>query len=118
MASVKMHVKKGDEVVVISGGAKGRRGKVARVLRERRAVILEGSDERSKGGDARSREMKAQGASETEMEQRRLVKPVLHYLRKSNDRPQGGLLWLEGPIDASNVMKAEDFEARAARRQK
>ena len=116
MASVKMHVKKGDEVVVIAGGAKGRRGKIARVLRERRAVILEGTDERAKGADDRSREMKSQGASETEMEQRRLVKPVLHYLRKSQDRPQGGLLWLEGPIDASNVMKVEAFDARAARR--
>lgn len=47
MAS-KFHVKKGDEVVVITGSAKGRRGKVAEVMTSRQAVILEGNDERSK----------------------------------------------------------------------
>jgi large subunit ribosomal protein L24 len=97
MAS-KLHVKKGDEVVVISGSAKGRRGKIASVIVDKQRVVLEGTDERSKEQDDR----------------RRLVRPVLHYLRKSQQNPNGGLLWLEGPIHVSNVMKAEAYDAKRA----
>jgi large subunit ribosomal protein L24 len=93
------HVKKGDSVVVISGSARGRRGTIARILTGRQAVVLEGSDERSKEGDDR----------------RRLVKPVIHHLRRSQQNPQGGLLWLEGPIHVSNVMKADSYDARRGR---
>jgi len=93
---IRFHVRRGDEVIVISGSAKGRRGKITRVLTKRQAVVLEGTDERSKDQDDR----------------RRLVKPVLHSLRKSQQNPQGGLLWLEGPIHISNVMKAEEFARR------
>jgi len=94
----KFHVKKGDSVVVISGSAKGRRGTIARVLTARQSVVLEGTDERSKEGD----------------ERRRLVKPVIHHLRRSQQNPQGGLLWLEGAIHVSKVMKAESYDARRA----
>lgn len=96
----KFHVKKGDEVVVISGRSKGRRGKVTSVLAGRESVVLEGTDERSKEQDDKSR----------------LVKPVLHHLRKSQQNPNGGLLWLEGPIHVSNVMKAEVFDAKQAQK--
>ncbi|MEN9634211.1 MAG: hypothetical protein RL077_2615 [Verrucomicrobiota bacterium] len=95
MAS-KFHVKKGDEVVVITGSAKGRRGKIAEVMTSRQAVILEGTDERSKEQDDR----------------RRLVKPVLHYVKKNQENPSGALLWLESPIHVSNVMKADKYDAR------
>jgi len=74
--------------------------KVTRVLTARSAVILEGTDERSK---------------ETE-DKKRLVKPTLHYVRKNAQNPEGRLLWLEGPIHVSNVMKAADFEARKTRK--
>jgi large subunit ribosomal protein L24 len=96
--AAKFHVKKGDEVVVIAGSAKGRRGTINRVLRDKEAVVLEASDERSKDNSRK--------------EQERLAKPVLHYLRKSQQSPQGGLLWLEGPIHISNVMKVADYESR------
>lgn len=98
----KFHVKSGDEVVVIAGSARGRRGKITRVLTKRDSVVLEATDERSAEKDDR----------------RRLVKPVLHYMRKSQENPQGGLLWLEGPIHVSNVMKVEAYEARAAKKKK
>ncbi len=94
------HVRRGDEVIVIAGSAKGRRGKITQLLRKKCAVVLEGSDERSREGE----------------EKRRLVKPVLHYLRKSQQNPQGNLLWLEGPIHVSNVMTVAEFERRKARR--
>ena len=93
------HVKKGDSVVVISGSAKGRRGTISKVLTGRHAVVLECTDERSKDGDDR----------------RRLVKPVIHHLRRSQQNPQGGLLWLEGAIHISNVMKADSYDARRGR---
>lgn len=96
----KFHVKRGDEVVVIAGSAKGRRGKVASVLAKRDSVVLEATDERGKEKD----------------EQKSLVKPVLHHLRKSQQRPQGGLLWLEGPVHVSNVMLLADWEKRQAKR--
>lgn len=92
----KSHVKKGDEIVVIAGSAKGRRGTVTKVLPAKDFVIVEGNDERSK----------------TQEDRARLVKPVLHYLRKSQQNPQGGVLWLEGPVHVSNVMKADEFERR------
>jgi large subunit ribosomal protein L24 len=96
----RFHVRRGDDVVVISGSAKGRRGKIKRMLTKRSSVILEGADDRSKDND----------------DKRRLIKPVRHYLRKSQQNPQGGLLWLEGPIHVSNVMKVEEFERRQAKR--
>ncbi|HTI72695.1 MAG TPA: 50S ribosomal protein L24 [Candidatus Limnocylindria bacterium] len=95
---VKFHVKKGDEVVVIAGASKGRRGKISEVLTAKQAVVLEGSDDRSRDNNRAEKD--------------RLVKPVLHHLRKSQQSPQGGLLWLEGPVHVSNVMKVADYEAR------
>ena len=95
-----VHVKRGDDVVVIAGSAKGRRGKVKEVLAKRSTVIIEGTDDRSREND----------------EKRRLVKPTLHYLRKSQQNPQGGLLWLEGPIHSSSIMKLDEFERRRAKR--
>ncbi len=96
----RIHVRRGDDVVVIAGSAEGRRGKVKQVLTKRSAVILEGTDERSRDND----------------DKRRLVKPVMNYLRKSQTNPQGGLLWLEGPIHVSNVMKLQEFERRETKR--
>ena len=95
----KLHVRSGDEVVVIAGSAKGRRGKVKEVFAKKLTVVIEGTDERSKEND----------------EKRRLVKPVLHHLSKSQQNPQGALLWLEGAIHVSNVMKVEEFERRRAK---
>ena len=96
----KFHIKRGDEVVIIAGSAKGRRGKITSVLTKRDAVVVEATDERGKEKD----------------EKKSLVKPVLHHLRKSPQHPQGGLLWLEGPIHVSNVMRLEEWERRRNRR--
>jgi large subunit ribosomal protein L24 len=96
----KFHVKRDNEVVVIAGSAKGRRGKIARILAKRDAVVLEATDERGNEKD----------------EKKALIKPVLHHLRKSQQHPQGGLLWLEGPISVSNVMLVEEFERRQAKK--
>lgn len=97
----KFHVRKGDEVVVIAGNERGRRGRVLEVLRKREAVILEATDEKGRAG---------------EEERDRLIAPRLHYKRKSQQHPQGAMIWLPGPIHISNVMKAEKYDARRARR--
>jgi large subunit ribosomal protein L24 len=80
------HVKKNDEVVVIAGSDKGKRGKVIAVLSGKQRVIVEGA---------------------------RMTK---RHMRKSQQHPQGAILEREGTIHLSNVMKADRFDARAARR--
>jgi large subunit ribosomal protein L24 len=81
----KPHVKKGDEVVVIAGTERGKRGKVIEVLREKERVIVEG------------------------------VKMIKKHMRKSQTHPNGVILEREGTIHISNVMLASRFDARPKR---
>ncbi len=74
------HVRKGDEVVVISGNHKGQRGKVLQVLRKKNQVLVEG------------------------------VHLIKKHQRKSQDNPQGRIVEREGPIHISNVKIAEKAE--------
>jgi large subunit ribosomal protein L24 len=83
---LRAHVKKGDEVVVIAGAEKGKRGRVISVLPATQRVIVEGA---------------------------RMIK---RHTRKNQQNPQGAIIEREGTIHLSNVMKAEVFDARAARR--
>ena len=81
----RFHVKKGDEVVVIAGAEKGKRGKIIAVLAKQQRVIVEG------------------------------VQMIKKHMRKSQQHPQGAIIEREGSVHISNVMKAENFDARAAR---
>jgi large subunit ribosomal protein L24 len=83
---VKFHVKKGDEVVVIAGADKGKRGKVITVIAKKQRVIVEG------------------------------VCMIKKHMRKSQQHPQGAIVEREGALHISNVMKAETFDARAVKR--
>ena len=82
----KSHVKKGDEVVVIAGTERGKRGKIIRVLGEKQRVIVEG------------------------------VKMIKRHTRKNEANPQGAIVEREGTVHISNLMKAEIFDARVAKR--
>jgi large subunit ribosomal protein L24 len=82
----RFHVKKGDEVVVISGAEKGKRGKVIAVEAKKERVIVEG------------------------------VRMIKKHMRKSQQTPQGSIIEREGTIHISNVMAADQFDARAAKR--
>ena len=82
----KFHVKKGDDVVIISGAEKGKRGKIIEVLTGKSRVIVEG------------------------------VKMIKKHTRKSQQNPQGAIVEREGTVHISNVMKVEEFDARAAKR--
>ena len=82
----KYHVKKGDEVVVIAGTAKGKRGKIIEVLTKKDRVIVEGQ------------------------------KMIKRHLRKSQQHPNGAIVEREGTIHISNVANAADYDAKAAKR--
>ena len=81
-----LHVKKGEEVVVIAGTERGKRGKVIRALTEKQRVIVEG------------------------------VKMIKRHTRKNQQHPQGAIVEREGAIHVSNVMRAAKYDERAARR--
>ena len=74
----KTHVKKNDEVVVISGNHKGETGRVLQVFPEKGHVLVEG------------------------------VRIIKKHARKSQDRPEGGIIEKEGPIHISNVKLASN----------
>jgi len=82
----KFHVKKGDQVVVIAGTERGKRGKIISVLTGKERVIVEG------------------------------VKLIKKHMRKSQQHPQGAIIEREGTVHISNVMLAERFDARAVKR--
>lgn len=84
----KFHVKKGDVVVIIAGTERGKRGKILEVLRDKNRVLVEG------------------------------VKMIKKHLKANTNanRPQGAIIEREGTLHISNVMLAEQFDARAARR--
>ena len=79
-------MRKGDEVVVIAGTERGKRGKVITILSGKQRLIVEG------------------------------VKMIKKHQRKSQQHPQGAIIEREGSIHLSNVMLAERFDARAAKR--
>ena len=82
----KCHVKKGDQVVIIAGTERGKRGRVLEVLRGNQRVIIEGA------------------------------KMIKRHTRKSQQHPQGAIVEREGTVHISNVMLAERFDARASKR--
>lgn len=69
-----MKVRKNDQVVVIAGNARGKRGKVLKVFPERSRVIVEG------------------------------VNIIKRHTRPNQRNPQGGIVQREAPIHISNVM--------------
>ncbi len=72
--NVKTKLKTNDNVVVVSGSNRGKRGKVLKVDRVKGRIIVEGVNKRNK------------------------------YLKPSQENPQGRMVNLEFPIHISNVM--------------
>ena len=77
MNQIKLHVKKGDNVEVISGNFRGSTGKILQVLPKKHRVLIEG------------------------------VRLIKKHLRKSQDNPSGKIVEREGPIHISNVKLVE-----------
>ena len=83
MNRVKLHVRKGDNVEVISGNFRGSSGKVLEVIARKQRVLIEG------------------------------VRLIKRHLKKSQDNPQGKIAEREGPIHISNVKVLEHGERAA-----
>lgn len=80
------HVKKNDQVLVIAGADKGKRGRIIAVDGKKQRVIVEGAH------------------------------MIKKHLRKSQQNPNGTISEREGTIHISNVVNAEEYDARAAKR--
>jgi large subunit ribosomal protein L24 len=77
-----VHVRKDDTVVVITGKDKGKQGKIKTVLPKTGRVVVEG------------------------------VNMVKKHTKPSAKNMQGGIIEMEAPIHASNVMSLEKIEAK------
>ncbi len=77
MNRMKCHVRKGDQVEVISGNFRGSSGKILAVFPQKQRVLVEG------------------------------VRIIKKHLRKSQDNPSGKIAEREGPIHISNVKLIE-----------
>lgn len=73
-------IKKGDYVVVIAGGDKGKKGNVLRVIPKENRVVVEG------------------------------VAVVKRHVRPSQTDPEGGIRTFEAPIHISNVAHIDPTE--------
>ena len=91
MNRIKFHVKKGDQVEVISGNFRGSSGRILAVFPGKQRVVIEG------------------------------VRIIKKHLRKSQDNPSGKIAEREGPIHISNVKLIErekKTEKKAAKKSK
>ena len=70
----KLHIRKGDTVMIISGASKGQQGKVLMVEKEKEKAIVEG------------------------------VNMVSKHTKPNAKSPQGGILKKEAPVHISNLM--------------
>lgn len=70
----KLHIKKGDSVMVISGNYKGTKGRVLEVIRKKNRAIVEG------------------------------VNVIKKHTKPNTENPQGGIIEKEAPIHISNLM--------------
>ncbi|MBC2606396.1 50S ribosomal protein L24 [Pelagicoccus albus] len=81
----KAHIKKGEEVIVLAGKEKGKRGKVLQLLPSKNRAIVEG------------------------------LMMVKRHEKKSEEKPEGAIVEREGSIHVSNLMAAEKWDSRRSK---
>lgn len=81
----KIHIKKGDTVMVITGESKGQKGRVLEVNREKERAIVEG------------------------------VNMVSKHTKPNSKAPKGGILKKEAPIHISNLMLVDPTSGKPTR---
>ncbi|MFT7668608.1 MAG: large subunit ribosomal protein L24 [Planctomycetota bacterium] len=81
-----MHVRKGDQVIVISGNDKGKTGAIVRAIPEDSRVVIEGVNLRWK------------------------------HRKPTQQTPQGERVQIEFPIHVSNVMHLDPASGKGVRR--
>ncbi|WP_297450668.1 50S ribosomal protein L24 [uncultured Alistipes sp.] len=83
--SVKLHIKKGDTVIVNAGESKGQQGKVLEILVEKQRAIVEG------------------------------VNIISKHTKPNAKHPQGGIVKQEAPIHISNLQPVDPKSGKATR---
>jgi large subunit ribosomal protein L24 len=81
----KLHIKKGDTVMVITGESKGQKGRVLELDREKRKAIVEG------------------------------INMVSKHTKPNAKAPQGGIIKKEAPVHISNLMLVDPSGGKATR---
>lgn len=82
-----MHVRKGDDVIILAGDYKGRTGKVARVLTKQNRVVVHGAG----------------------------IDGVVRNMRPTRVNPQGGRIEVDRSFHISNVAPVVDGKATRVR---
>ena len=81
----KIHIKKGDSVIVITGESKGQKGRILEVDRDKSRAIVEG------------------------------VNLVSKHTKPNAKAPQGGILKKEAPVHLSNLMLIDPTTGKPTR---
>ncbi|MGN1173516.1 MAG: 50S ribosomal protein L24 [Muribaculaceae bacterium] len=81
----KLHIKKGDTVIVLAGEDRGKQGRVLSVDREKQRAIVEG------------------------------INMVTKHTKPSAKHPQGGRIQMEAPIHISNLSLVDPKSGKATR---
>jgi large subunit ribosomal protein L24 len=81
----KTHIKKGDQVMVITGESKGQKGRVLEVDREKTRALVEG------------------------------VNMVSKHTKPNTKAPQGGIVKKEAPVHISNLMLIDPTSGKPTR---
>ena len=81
----KIHIKKGDSVMVITGESKGQKGRVLEVDRDKNRAIVEG------------------------------VNMVSKHTKPNAKAPQGGIIKKEAPVHISNLMLVDPTTGKPTR---
>jgi len=81
----KLHIKKGDEVIVIAGNNKGQKGKVLEVITDKKRAIVEG------------------------------VNLISKHTKPNQDNPNGGIIKREASVDISNLLPVDPKTGKPTR---
>jgi large subunit ribosomal protein L24 len=81
----KVHIKKGDTVMVITGESKGQKGRILEVDRDKNRALVEG------------------------------VKMVSKHTKPNAKAPQGGIIKKEAPVHISNLMLIDPASGKPTR---
>jgi large subunit ribosomal protein L24 len=81
----KLHIKKGDSVMVITGESKGQKGRILEVDREKYRAIVEG------------------------------INMVSKHTKPNTKAPQGGIIKKEAPVHISNLMLIDPTSGKPTR---
>ena len=81
----KLHIKKGDNVIVIAGNSKGKQGRVLEIIKKKNRAIVED------------------------------VNLVSKHTKPNADNPQGGIIKKEASVHISNLLVVDPSTGKATR---